>query len=185
MLIYELIDCNCCSVPLLIQAVGLLKHIRLDLYNEVISSIMTKNVGTVKETGNKRKESTREPWARFLPFFYETKCLSREQLNSFVVRKLCFNWRLHVSIKFIWIYFGWRSWAHFSIPPCESIKPHFFISENIKSCALCLASFTQRTLPSQSRSAPLSAGIVIVISRLDCLWRYRQAPGEAGTRLDN
>lgn len=34
-------------------------------------------------------------------------------------------------------------------------------------------------------SAPLSASVVIVISLLDCLWRYRQAPGEAGARLDN
>lgn len=36
-----------------------------------------------------------------------------------------------------------------------------------------------------TKSAPLSASIVIVISLLDCLWRYRQAPGEAGARLDN
>lgn len=140
MLIYELIDCNCCSVPLLIQAVGLLKHIRLDLYNEVISSIMTKNVGTVKETGNKRKESTREPWARFLPFFYETKCLSREQLNSFVVRKLCFNWRFHVSIKFIWICFGWRSWCSGPISPyhlVNQLSPTFpFLYQKIESHVL-------------------------------------------------
>lgn len=29
-----------------------------------------------------------------------------------------------------------------------------------------------------TKSAPLSASIVIVISLLDCLWRYRQAPGK-------
>lgn len=45
MWIYEVIVCNCCLVLLLIQAVCLLKHIRPDLCNEVISLIGKKKLG--------------------------------------------------------------------------------------------------------------------------------------------
>lgn len=61
MLIYELIVCNCCLVPLLIQAVCLLKHFRPDLYNEIISSIKKKKVWIAYKIGNKKLESTAAP----------------------------------------------------------------------------------------------------------------------------
>lgn len=54
---------------------------------------------------------------------------------------------------------------------------HFTRSKNIALCFLF--GFCQPPEAAiTTKSAPLSASIVIVISLLDCLWRYRQAPGK-------
>lgn len=49
MLIYELIAYNCCLAPLLIHDVWFQEHISLDLYNEVISSIIEEIKGKKKD----------------------------------------------------------------------------------------------------------------------------------------